>query len=147
MDLDVDLVYERIAAAVNGANLMGATKKVTAAPYSPDALDPPHLQLAEFIGDFDKSFGGLMELVITARLMLARSDKDGIAGQQEARRLAGAGSNTLKAAFRQMRGAAGQDALSGACSDIHLRRITGPRLYDYGEAHYYGLELTIFVMG
>ena len=146
-DLDIDIVYTRICEAIDEANVQGTTKKVTAKPFAPDSLDPPLFQLMEFVGDYDKTHGGLMELTITGRLMLARADLDGEAGQQEGRRLAGAGASTLKAAFRAMRGASGQPALDGAADDIHLRRVVGPRLYDYGEASYYGLEFTIFVMG
>jgi hypothetical protein len=46
-----------------------------------------------------------------------------------------------------MRGAPGQQALSGACDDLHLQRVQGPRLFNIGEAAYYGLEFTVFVMG
>lgn len=148
-DLDIDLVYERIADAVNDAELVftGGVKKVVAVEFAPDSLDPPLFQLMEFTGDYDRTYGGDMEIVITARLMLARADLDGKAGQKEARKLASAGTNTIRDALNDAPRDATGHALNGACDDLHLRRVTGPRLYDYGEANFYGLEFTIFVMG
>lgn len=149
MNLDIDLVYERIAEAVNDAELQvgTGTKKVVAVEFAPDSIDPPMFQLMEFTGDYDRTFGGDMEVVISARLMLSRADADGKAGQKEARKLASAGTNTVRSAlYAAPRDATGH-ALNGACDDLHLRRVVGPRLYDYGEAHFYGLEFTIFVMG
>lgn len=146
MALDINLVYERIASAVNSASLQGETLQVTATAFSPDVPTVPHFFLAEFTGDYDRAYGGLMELTITARLMLSRSSDE--TGQREARRLASAGADTIQEAINDARGAPGQAALSGACDDLWLRRVTGPRLYDYGtDGHFFGLEFMIFVMG
>ncbi len=145
-DLDINLVYERIAEAVNDATLDGETLRVTATAFSPDVPTVPHFFPAEFIADYDRTFGGLTELVITARLMLSRASDE--TGQREARRLASAGVNTIREAINTAAGSPGEMALDGAADDIHLRRATGPRLYDYGtDGHFYGLEFTIFVMG
>lgn len=149
MNLDIDLVYVRIAEAVNDAELQAITggKKVVATEFAPDSVDPPLFQLMEFTGDYDRTFGGDMDVVITARLMLSRADADGKTGQKEARKLASAGTSTIRSAlYAAPRDATGH-ALNGACDDLHLRRVIGPRLFDYGEAHFYGLEFTIFVMG
>jgi hypothetical protein len=145
MAMDIDLVFERIAAAVNDAQIPGLTKKVVATAFSPDSPTPPHFFLAEFVGEYDQTFDSDMNLTITARLMLSRAGEE--TGQQEGRILAGVGANTIRAALEAAAGTPGQSALSGACDDIQLRRVTGPRLYDYGEAHFYGLEFTIFVLG
>lgn len=145
MDLDIDAVYAGLAAAINDAELQGATQKVTATEFAPEALSVPHFFPAEFTADYDKTFGGLTELIVIARLMLSRADDK--AGQAEARRLASAGQNTIRAALRAARGEPGEMALGGAADDVHLRRAQGPRLYEYGEHSYYGLEFTIFVMG
>jgi hypothetical protein len=145
MTMDIDLVYERITAAVNDAEIPGLTKNVVATAFSPDAPTPPHFFLAEFVGDYDADFGEDMNLTITARLMLSRAGEE--TGQQEGRQLAGRGANTIIAALEAVSNIGGHSALGGAASDIHLRRVTGPRLYDFGEAHFYGLEFTIFVLG
>ena len=145
--LDIDAVYQGLAAAINGAAIQGTTRQVTATAFSPDLPEPPHFFCAEFDGTYDRTFGGQMELVVTARLMLSRADDDGESGQREAFRLASAGADTIREAINEARGAPGEDALDGACDDLYLRRVTGPRLYDYGDDNFYGLEFTIFVMG
>lgn len=146
MELDIDVVYQRICDAVNGAELDGNTATVTALPYMPDAVTPPVFHLDEFVADYDKDYGGGWELTITARLLLSRATDS--TGQQEAQRLAGTGTNTMRAAISAAAGAPGQEALDGAADDIQVKRARGPRLYDYGDnAHFYGLEFTIFVLG
>lgn len=143
MALDIHAVYTRFATAVNAAQLPGETLKVTAYAYAPDAPSPPCFHGAEFDGLYDKTFGGLMEITTTWRLLLSRQDEE--TGQREAQRLAGTGQNTVFAALRSARPAIRSE---GVCDDFHLRRVTGPRIYDYGsDGHFYGLEFTIFVMG
>jgi len=145
MALEIDAVYQGLADAINDAQLPGNTAKIIALPFAPDSVVAPQLILADFVGDYDKTFDGLMELTINAWLLLARVvDK---AGQQEAQRLAGAGENTVRAAIQAARGAPGQMALNGAADDVVVRRVVGPRPFDWGESHYYGLQFTIFVMG
>lgn len=143
--MDIDDVCTAIAAAVNTAALTVGDAKVTASPFAPDALVTPHFYTAEFTGNYDKTYGALTELTLTCRLMLARGDDQ--AGQQQAKALASTGAGTLHQTFRGMRGSPGQSALSGAADDIHLQRVQGPRLYEIGQASYYGLEFTVFVMG
>lgn len=143
--MDIDAVCEAIAAAITAAELEVNDKRVTATPFAADNLTPPHFYTAEFIGNYDKTFGALTELTLTCRLMTSSADDR--AGQQQAKALASTGTGTLHDAFRNMRGAPGQAALSGACDDLHLQRVQGPRLFDIGEVAYYGLEFTVFVMG
>lgn len=143
--MDISRVYTELADAVSGAKLMGSTLRVTATDFAPDSPTVPHFYLAEFTGVYEKTFGGLMELTITARLLLSRGDER--SGQQEAQRLASAATNTIRSVLVSARGAPGQSALNGEADDLWLQRVTGPRLYDFGEDHYYGLEFTIFVMG
>lgn len=144
--MDIDDVCTAIAAAITTAALTVNDQRVTASPFAPDALMPPHFYTAEFIGDYDKTFGNpLTELTLTCRLMLTSADDR--AGQQQAKILASTGTGTLHQTFRDMRGAPGQSALSGACDDLHLKRVAGPRLFTIGEAAFYGLEFTVFVMG
>lgn len=146
MSLNPRQVYTALAAAVNGAQLMGETLQVTATAFAPDVPTVPHWFPAEFVGRYHRTHGGLMEMDITSRLMISRSSDE--TGHLEALELAGAASDTMLEAIEAARGAPGQLALSGACDDLALRQVTGPRLYDYGtDGHFYGLEFTIFVMG
>lgn len=143
--MDIDAVCEAIAAALTAAELTVNERRLTATPFAPDNLTPPHFYTAEFTGNYDKTMGALTELTLTCRLMTSSAGER--VGQQQAKALASTGTGTLHAAFRDMRGAPGQSALSGACDDLHLQRVQGPRLFDIGEAAYYGLEFTVFVMG
>lgn len=144
-DLDIDLVFERLAEAVNGAALNKVALQVTATPFAPDVPTVPHWFPAEFDITYERTFGGDCELIITSRLLVSRASPD--TGQKEMRLLASAGANTLRTVLLATRNHS-TGALAGACDDLFLRRTTGPRLYDYGnDGHYYGLESTIFVMG
>ena len=137
---------EAIATAINTAALNVNGAQLTATAFAPDAPTTPHFYTAEFTGNYDKTFTNtLTELVLTCRLMLSRADDK--TGQQQAKALASTGTGTLHQAFRDMRGTPGQQALSGACDDLHLQRVQGPRLYEIGQASFYGLEFTVFVMG
>lgn len=145
MTMDINAVFVALAAAVNDAQIQGTTKRVVATAFSPDSPTPPHFFVAEFIGDYDETFGEDMNLTVTARLMLSRASED--TGQAEARSLAGTGTSTIRAALEAARGAPGQAALGGACDDLQLKRVVGPRLYQYGDDQFYGLEFTIFILG
>jgi hypothetical protein len=143
--MDIDAVCEAIAAAITAAAIDVNGQRVTATPFVADAVTPPHFFTAEFDGTYDRTFGGLVELNLTCRLVLARSDDR--TGQSQARQLASTGTGTLSAAFLNMRGAPGSSALDGAADDIRLTRVSGPRLFQIGQVEYYGLEFTVFVMG
>jgi hypothetical protein len=143
--MDIDAVCEAISTAITTAALSVAGQQVTSTAFAPDAITVPHFFTAEFIGNYDKSFNRLTELTLTCRLMLARADDS--SGQKGARVLASTGAGTIVSAFQGMRGAPGQSALGGACDDLHLVRVQGPRLYQIGEGQYYGLEFSVFVMG
>jgi hypothetical protein len=143
--VDIDDVCEAIAAAITTAALTVGTARVTATPYTPDAVVAPHFHTAEWTATYDRSFAGLTELVLTARLLLSRADDK--SAQKAAQQLASTGASTIVATLKAARGAPGQSALSGAADDLHVRSVAGPRLYAYGDDQYYGLEFTIFVMG
>lgn len=145
--MDVDEVCEAIAAALTAAELTIHGHRLVATSYAPEGLTPPaHFFTAEFTGNYDKTFGNaLVELTLTCRLMLSRTNDK--AGQQMGRKLASTGVGTIHAAFRAMRGEPGESALRGACDDLYIQRVQGPRLLDIGEASFYVLEFTIFVMG
>lgn len=143
--MDLDAVCEAIADAVTDAELEVNGMRVTATAFSPDALAVPHFFTAEFVGNYDKTYGALVELTLTCRLMLARADDR--SGQKAARALASTGVGTISAVLLAARGAPGQMALGGSADDLHLTRVAGPRLYEIGQVQYYGLEFTVFVMG
>ena len=144
--MDIDAVCQAIADAITTAALDVNGERLTATPFAPDAPTTPHFYTAEFTGNYDKTFANsLTDLTLTCRLMLARADDK--TGQQQAKALASTGTGTLHQAFRDMRGAPGQSALGGAADDIHLQRVQGPRLHEIGQASFYVLEFTVFVMG
>jgi hypothetical protein len=143
--MDIDAVCAAIAAAITTAALEVNDQRVTATKFAPDMPTLPHFFTAEFTGNYDRTMGALTELTLICRL--AYSSADDQSGQQQGKLLASTGTGTLHEAFRGMRGTPGQSALSGACDDLHLQRVQGPRLFDIGEVAYYGLEFTVFVMG
>lgn len=145
--MDVDEVCTGIADAVTAARLTVNGHRVTATAFAADSYVLPHFYTAEFTGTYDRTMdGALTELTLTCRLLLSAADD--LSGQQQGKALVSTGAGTLHQVFRGMRGAPGQSALSGACDDLHLQRVQGPRLFDLGaDTYYYGLELTVFVMG
>jgi hypothetical protein len=69
-------------------------------------------------------------------------------GQRAARSTLGAtGDGSIPAAIEAARGAPGAKALGGACDDIIVRSVTGPRLFQIAEVQFYGLEFQLFAMG
>jgi len=146
MALDVDAVCEALAAAVNAAALTINDQQVTATAFAPDAVSTPHFFCAEYVLNYDKTFGAESELTLTCRLIVARGTD--YAAQKGLRALAShVGSNSIPAVIRAARGAPGQAALDGAADDLHLVRAQGPRLYEINGVEHYGLEFTVFVMG
>lgn len=143
--MDIDEVCTNIATAITDAALTVNGHQVTASAFAPDSLIPPHFYTAEFDIPYDRTMAAFSEMTLTCRLMLSRADD--LSGQQQAKLLASTGTGTLHQTFRGMRGAPGAAALSGACDDLHLQRVRGPRLFDIGQESFYGLEFTVFVMG
>lgn len=144
--LSIRAVYVGLADAVRVAELQGTTLQVTATPFAPDMPTVPHFFPAEFTGRFHRTYGGLMEMDVTARLMISRATDE--TGHLEALDLAGAHAESIIVAIEGAARDATGHALNGACDDLMVRQVTGPRLYDYGnDIHFLGLEFTIFVMG
>lgn len=144
--MDLDAVCTGIAAAVKAAELNVAGTNVTATPFQPDSLTPPHFYTAEFTETYDKTHGGLTLIILTSRLMVTRGvDKS---SQRALQILASSGATgNIRAALNAARGAPGQKALDGAADDLQLQRAQGPRLYEVGGDQFYGLEFTIQVWG
>lgn len=144
--MDIDAVCEGIAAAVTAAELMVAGQQVTATAFQPDSLTSPAFYAAEFLVNYDKTHGGTTQIVLTCRLMISRGDPEN--SQTALKVLASSGAaDNIRAALNAARGAPGQPALDGACSDLQLQRALGPRLYEVAGDQFYGLEFTIQVWG
>lgn len=139
-------VYTNLAAEIQAAEILVGDTALTATAFAPDALVVPHFFGAEFIGQYHKSYGGLLNIQMTWRLMVSRGDDR--SGQEAAWDLASStGDGTLLDAIEGARGAPGQKALSGAADDIVLQRVSGPRLFVFGTTEYYGLEFGLYVTG
>jgi len=144
--MDLNTVADALAAGVEAADIRVNGAHLTATSEAPDALVVPHLFAAEIIGQYHKTHGGQMQLTWTWRLMGSRADDR--AGQRALRTIANStGTGSLLATLEALRGAPGQPALSGACDDLVVQRVSGPRLFEIGTVPYYGLEFTLFVMG
>jgi hypothetical protein len=138
MALDIEAIYEEIAAAVDGATILGNTLQVVSLSYFPEQADPPLFQLESFDVTYERSFGGDADMTINAALMLSRADDE--EGQREAKRLAGTGQQTIRDALYAKR------RQWQSCSDAYLRKASGPNLIPYGEGpHLYGLSMIIYV--
>jgi hypothetical protein len=144
--LDVDNVAIALAAAVTTAAVSLNGQRVTATDFIPDAITPPHFGVAEFTNTFHRSFGGRDEYLVTCRLFTSRADD--AEGQRTARQAASSiGSESILAALEAARGDVGSLALNGAADDLVVQSARGPRLYQVGEANFYGVEFVVFVTG
>lgn len=143
--MDITLIHQRIADAVNGAAIQGNTLQVTATRHMPASPEVPHFYPFNWRATYDKTFGGLVELTTTWHLALSRSDDE--AGHQEATDLAGSGESTIRAALLAARGAPGELALSGACDDLRIVDASGPSPVDIESTHLLVVEFSIFCFG
>lgn len=147
----MDRVFRELAAAVNEALVPGTTAKVSAFNWAPEAISPPHFEVAEFQITYHRTMAteakpfGDSQVQITCNLLLSRGDDE--SGQVEAQRLSGAATDTVIAALEAARGAPGQSALNGAIDDFYVTSARGPRLIDYGTVKYYGIEFSLFAYG
>lgn len=144
--MDLNAVAEALAATVTAAQINVNDQRLTATSYDPDAVTPPHFFAAEIAGEYHQSYVGLMRVTWTWRLIGSRADD--ISGQHALRELASStGTDSLLSVLEAARGAPGQPALSGACNDFVVQRVTGPRLVEVGSTQYYGLEFQFLVVG
>ena len=145
--MDPEAVLAGIADAVNAAEVSGNTLRVTATPAMPLAPEVPHFYPFNWQGNFDRAFGGLVDMTMTWHLLLSRADDDGAA--QEASALSGNGSNTVyRAVHSRRKQGTGGKYYGDVADDIAVRTVQGPRLFDLGtDVHFWGVEFTIFAMG
>lgn len=120
------------ASAVQGLNVLD---------YASDAVTDNAFQVAEIDINFDQTFGrGSDEAYITCRVFTSRADDKG--GQLKLREfMAGGGVTSVKKALESDR------QLGGACDDLRVVSAKGNRLFIVGEARYYGVEFTVYVIG
>jgi hypothetical protein len=139
--MDVQAIKEALAAA--GRAIPG----LTCLAYEPDAVTAPLFAVAETDVTYDQAFrGGMHILTVTCRLYVSGADDR--AGQAAATAyMATSGIQSIKAALEAARGAPGQYALGGAADDLHVTRIVGPRRYPVGSETFYGIEITLRVIG
>lgn len=147
--MDVTHIHERIAAAVNGAELSGNTLRVTATPYMPLMPEPPHFYPHSWRINYDKTFSRTRqqqnEFTSTWHLVLAIGDDE--SAHYEATRLAGSGEGTIREVILDARGGPGEEALGGVVDDILLRAASGPNSVDVGDLHLLVVEFSLFVIG
>ena len=115
--------------------------------YLPESIPEPCFYVGEVEIDFDRAFGrGMDEARFTCRLLTSRADDR--AGQEALDRyLAGSGQYSVKAAIEAQRGAPGAPALGGLCDDLHVQRVQAYRMYQVGDAQFFGAEIIIRAIG
>ena len=145
--MDVKAFLTSIAGAVNDAELSGNTLQVTATRFIPSAPEPPHFYPFHWRVVYDRTYAGQVELTTTWHLLLSRAEEE--SALEEASDLSGTGENTIRAAVEAARktGTGGRFADDSA-DDAVVRSAEGPRLFDFGsDAHFWGVEFTIFALG
>lgn len=108
--------------------------------FVPDSATEPHFYAGEITELFDQTFGGMVDVEVICRLLVARSDDDNRQAQLK-RYMARTGPTSIKAAIEA------DPTLGGACHDLHIKRVQGHRLYKVGESTYYGAEWPVRVIG
>lgn len=143
--MNITLIHQRLAEAVNNAQLTGNNLRVIATAYMPKKPEPPHFYPFNWRATYDRTHGGMVELTETWHLVLAMGDDE--AAHYEATGLAGTGEGTIRAAIIAARGGPGEDALGGAVDDIVLRSASGPNPVSVGDTHYLVIEFVLYMTG
>jgi hypothetical protein len=108
--------------------------------FAPPKAQVPCLYVGEVDVDYDQTFGGDAELVVTCYVLTSMSDSE--AGQELLDDLLSPdGSLSVKKAIEA------DPALGGACDDLHIATARGYRMYKVGENDYYGAKLPVRVIG
>jgi hypothetical protein len=133
--VNIDAVYEGLAAAVRAA-----MPDVSATDYVPDSVTVPAFFPGEFTLDPNQTFGGMVDVDITCRLLVSRADDR--SGRKALMPYLGDGPRSIDRALRV------DPTLGGACDDLNVRRIQGYRLYEHaGPTRYLGAEIVVRVIG
>lgn len=120
---------------------------LNALDYVPDDLPNTAFYVGEMDVDPNVTFGsragtrrGTDQGTITCRVLVARST-DKYAIRKMRKYMAGSGVNSLLQAIQA------DKTLDGSCSSSKVSRISGNRLFNVGEAKFYGFEIDVFVIG
>jgi hypothetical protein len=140
--------WNRVATALED---IAETTGLNALDYVPDDLPNAALYVGEMDIEPNQMFNkrkpdgsraGTDQATITLRLLVARStDKHAI--RKMRKYLAGSGIESLVQAIQETNGQAGLYPWSG----IKVVAMRGNRLFNVGEARFYGTEIDVFVIG
>lgn len=146
--MDISVVKARLAAAAATVDTVDPVGKLTCYGYTPDDPEIPCFYAGETTFQHNITFAGDVDRVeITCRVLT--STNEDLAGQRLLDRyLRRTGGTSVRAALLAARGAPGQLALDGACSDFNIERIQGYRLYRIGEGRtLFGAEIVVMAIG
>lgn len=138
--MDWNEVAEGLETAARAAGL-------NALEYVPDDLPNTAFYVGEMDVDLNRTFGsrsgtrrGTDQGTITCRILVARStDKHAI--KKMRRYMAGSGAMSVVQAIQA------DKTLNGSCDDSVVKSYRGNRLFNIGEAKFYGVEIDVFVIG
>jgi len=138
-------------AVASDLEAIAETCGISALDYVPDDLPNKCLYIGEMDIEPNQTMNsvdgngrrrGTDQGVVTLRLLIARStDKHSIRKMREF--LAGGGTNSLIQAIQ----ATNNQSATYAWSGIKVQSMRGNRLFNVGEAKFYGTEIDVFVIG
>ena len=109
-------------------------------PFIPDSISPPTLAVGRMQIDYDQTFGGLEQAVVTLHVFASRADSQ--EGQATLLPfMAGTGASSIKAALEADR------TLDGACDTLRVESCEGPGLVDVGGIQFWSSSWTVRVWG
>lgn len=146
--MDISVVKARLATAAATVDADEGAGQLVAYGYTPDNPEIPCFYAGETTFQHNVTFAGDVDRVEITCRVLTSSDED-LTGQRLLDRyLRRTGGMSVRAALLAARGAPGQLALAGACSDFNIERIQGYRLYRIGEGRtYFGAEIIVMAIG
>ncbi|MDM4722753.1 hypothetical protein QTQ03_25305 [Micromonospora sp. WMMA1363] len=134
--MDLDAVIEGLAGVV-----AAAIPGLTAYDYAAEAIVEPAFLPGDVTVEFDRTFGRGMDAITIKPIVLVGRSDDRAAQKKLNDYLSGSGLTSLKQVIEA------SPTLGGACHDLRVVRVTGRRLYTFGDTQFTGAELEIFVVG
>lgn len=139
--MDWNAIADKLAEAAR-------TTGLNALDHVPDSLPNSAFYVGEIDVDFDQTMRrtvggqrrGTDQAHITCRVLIARSD-DKYALRKLREYMATSGAESLKQAIEADR------TLDGEVDSLRVESMRGNRLFNVGEKKYYGVELSVFVIG
>jgi hypothetical protein len=130
------------------------TTGINALDYVPDTLPSAAFYVGEMDIEMDVTFrkrgapngdgtfkrAGTDQADITCRILVARSD-DKYAVRKMRDYMSGSGPTSIAEAIARNK------TLGGTVDASHLKTMRGNRIFDVGGKRFYGVELTVFVIG